>query len=313
MRSASHAWGDASVWLPLLLGGLVLGAFVATEHAVRFPMMPTSLFAIRSFSAANGVSFCIYASLAGGVFMMSQFFQIAQHASPMGAALRFVPWPLPSLLVAPLVGSLATRVGNRPFLVAGMALQTIGMVWFALVVHASTPYLTLCLPLVLSGIGLAFVFPTVSGEVMSAVPPERMGIAAGVNGSIRELGGVLGVALTATVFAGTGGYATPDTFTTGFTHAIWVCAVIAALGAAPAFSRRPTGRMPALPSPSTLRPANRWPPWPARASATRRPSSPRRGWPRERPGIGSHGAEACRMQVINVHHPGNERRELLDT
>lgn len=231
VQSTSHGWGDAAVWMPLLAGVLVLGGFVAREHAARFPMMPTGLFAIRSFSAANGVSFCIYASLAGGVYLMSQFFQIAQHTSPIVAALRFVPWPLPSLLVAPLVGSLATRLGNRPFLVAGMALQTIGMVWFALVVHVSTPYPVLCAPLVLSGIGIAFVFPTVSGEVVSAVPPERMGIAAGVNGSIRELGGVLGVALVATVFAHTGGYASPATFTTGFVHAIWLCAVIAGLGA----------------------------------------------------------------------------------
>lgn len=231
VQSTSHGWGDTGVWLPLLAGVLVLGGFVAREHAARFPMMPTGLFAIRSFSAANGVSFCIYASLAGGVYLMSQFFQIAQHTSPMVAALRFVPWPLPSLLVAPLVGSLATRFGNRPFLVSGMTLQTVGMVWFALVVHASTPYPVLCAPLVLSGIGIAFVFPTVSGEVVSAVPPERMGIAAGVNGSIRELGGVLGVALVATAFAHTGGYATPATFTTGFVHAIWLCAVIAGLGA----------------------------------------------------------------------------------
>ncbi len=230
VRSTSHGWGDMSVWLPLLTGAVVLAAFVTIEHTSQFPMMPTSLFRIRSFSAANGVSFCIYASLAGGVYLMSQFFQIAQHASPIGAALRFVPWPLPSLLVAPLVGSLATRIGNRPFLVAGMVLQTVGMVWFALVVHASTPYPVLCAPLVLSGIGLSFVFPTVSGEVVSSVPPERMGIAAGVNGSIRELGGVFGVALCATVFAHTGGYVTGATFTTGFVDAIWVCAVLAGLG-----------------------------------------------------------------------------------
>jgi EmrB/QacA subfamily drug resistance transporter len=231
VQSTSRGWGDPAVWLPLLIGVLVLGAFIAREHTARFPMMPTSLFAIRSFSAANGVIFCIYASCAGGVFLMSQFFQIAQHTSPMGAALRFVPWPLPSLLVAPLVGSLATRFGNRPFLVAGMVLQTIGMAWFALVVHPSSPYPVLCAPLVVSGIGLSCVFPTASSEVVSAVPPERMGIAAGVNGSVRELGGVFGVALVATVFAHTGGYATPVTFATGFVHAIWLCAVICAFGA----------------------------------------------------------------------------------
>lgn len=146
---------------------------------------------------------------------------------------------MPSLLVAPLVGSYATRIGNRPFLVIGMALHTAGMAWFALVANAAAPYLTLCGPLVLSGIGLSCVFPTVSGEVVSAVPPERMGVAAGVNGSLRELGGVLGVALAATVFAGAGGFATTSSFTTGFVHAIWACAVFAGAGVVAALLAAP--------------------------------------------------------------------------
>lgn len=249
---STHGWADASVWLPLVAGAFLLCAFILAEHRARFPMMPTGLFAIRSFSAANGVSFAIYASLAGGVFLMSQFFQIAQHAGPFAAALRFVPWPLPSLLIAPLVGALATRRGNRPFLVAGMVLQTLGMAWFALVVHASTAYLVLCAPLVLSGIGLAFVFPTVSSEVVSAVPAERMGVAAGVNGSVRELGGILGVALAATVFAHTGGYATAATFAAGFTHAIWACAAISALGTVAALLTG--GRRPAVAQHETFTP-----------------------------------------------------------
>jgi EmrB/QacA subfamily drug resistance transporter len=230
VRSADLGWADASVWIPLTVGAALVVAFVVVERTSPFPMMPTSLFRSRSFSAANGVSICIYSSLSGSVYLMSQFFQIVQHASPIVAALRFVPWPAPALLIAPLVGSYAAKLGNRPFLVGGMALHAIGMTWFALVVDASTPYLALCGPLVLSGIGIACVFPTVSGEVVSAVPPVRMGVAAGVNGSIRELGGVLGVALAATVFAHNGGYASPSTFTSGFVDAMWVCAVLSGLG-----------------------------------------------------------------------------------
>lgn len=230
VRSADTGWGDPGVWVPLVLGGVLTAAFVGVEHTARHPMMPTGLFRVRGFGAANGVSICIYASLSGGVFLMSQFFQLAQHAGPVAAALRFVPWPLPSLVLAPLVGSLASRVGNRPFLVAGMLLQAAGSAWFALVVAPSTPYLALCAPLVLSGIGLSCVFPTVSAEVVSSVPPERIGIGAGVNGSIRELGGVLGVALAATAFARSGGYAGAAAFTAGFVPAMWVCAALAGLG-----------------------------------------------------------------------------------
>ena len=230
VRSADRGWGDPSVWIPLAIGAAIIVVFIAAEHRASFPLVPTSLFKVRSFSAANGVSVCIYASLSGSVYLMSQFFQIAQHTSPLVAALRFVPWPAPALVVAPLVGSWSAKRGNRPFLVAGMALHTIAMVWFALVAHASTSYLSLCGPLVLSGIGIACVFPTVSSEVVSSVAPERMGIAAGINGSIRELGGVLGVALAATVFARSGSYDTASAFTTGFIHAIWACAALAGLG-----------------------------------------------------------------------------------
>ena len=213
--------------------------FVAAENHASFPLVPTNLFRARSFSAANGVSICIYASLSGGVYLMSQFFQIAQHISPIAAALRFVPWPAPALVVAPLVGSWAAKLGNRFFLIVGMTLHTIGMVWFALVIHASTPYIALCAPLVLSGIGIACVFPTVSSEVVSSVPAERMGVAAAVNGSIRELGGVLGVALAATFFAHSGSYDTTSTFTTGFIHAMWGCAALSALGAIAALLAAP--------------------------------------------------------------------------
>jgi EmrB/QacA subfamily drug resistance transporter len=230
VRSADKGWSDPAVWMPLALGAAVVIVFVAAEHLAAFPLVPTNLFRARSFSAANGVSICIYASLSGGVYLMSQFFQIAQHMSPIAAALRFVPWPAPALVVAPLVGSWAAKLGNRFFLIVGMTLHTIGMVWFAFVVHASTPNFALCAPLVLSGIGIACVFPTVSSEVVSSVPAERMGVAAAVNGSIRELGGVLGVALAATFFAHSGSYDTTSTFTTGFIHAMWACAALSALG-----------------------------------------------------------------------------------
>ena len=234
VRSADEGWGNPSVWLPLAGGIVLLVGFVVAEHFASRPLMPTSLFKARSFSAANGVSIGVYGSLSGSVFLMSQFFQIVQHTSPLTAALRFVPWPAPALVIAPLVGSWAARLGNRFFLVIGMAMNTLGLVWFALVVHASTPYLDLAWPLILSGIGIACVFPTVSSEVVSSVPAERMGVAAGVNSSVRELGGVLGVALAATMFAHAGGYGSAASFTDGFVRALWACAIMSGAGMAAA-------------------------------------------------------------------------------
>lgn len=230
VRSADVSWDDATVWLAVALGVVLVVGFVIVEHRAMYPLMPLALFKSRMFSAANGVSVTIYASLSGSVYLMSQFFQNVQHASPLLAALQFVPWPAPALILAPMVGAWSLKLGNRFFLVLGMLAHTAGMAWFASVAGAATPYAELVGPLVLSGIGISCVFPTVSSAVVSSVPPERMGVASGVNGSIREIGGVLGVAVAATVFAHAGGYTNTSTFVSGFVHAMWACTALTGLG-----------------------------------------------------------------------------------
>jgi EmrB/QacA subfamily drug resistance transporter len=232
VQSTNHPWSAAAVVVPILLGLALMSAFLRWEHRTANPMVPLAIFRIRRFSAANGVSFCIFASLAGSVFLMSQYFQFAQHHSPVEAALRFMPWPLPTVFGAPIAGSLAARYGNRPFMIAGMSLQAGAMAWFALVASVHSPYAHLWPPLVLSGVGIALVMPTMSGEAVAAVRAEQMGVASGTNTTVRELGGVFGVALVATIFASPRSYASPAGFVDGFLDAMWACAVFAAAGAA---------------------------------------------------------------------------------
>jgi EmrB/QacA subfamily drug resistance transporter len=231
VAATAHPLGSAAVLAPVAGGLVAVSCFVAWERTTHHPMLPLTIFRNARFNVANTVSFCIYGSLCGAVFLTSQYFQIAQHHDPVSAALRFIPWPLPTIIVAPLAGSLATKYGNQRFMAAGMAIQPVALAWFAAVAHAHTPYIQLCPPLVLSGIGIGLVFPTVSGEVVASVRPDQMGIAAGTNTTIRELGGVFGVALAALVFASPAAYTTTDGFVTGFVHAIWACVAFTALGA----------------------------------------------------------------------------------
>jgi hypothetical protein len=84
--------------------------------------------------------------------------------------------------------------------------------------------------LALSGIGSSMVFSTVAGEVMTSVDPSQIGIASGTNNALRELGGVFGVAVLATVFNRPGVYSSPDTFVSGFHSALWVSVAFAAIG-----------------------------------------------------------------------------------
>src|SRR5262245_26086116 len=230
IRTDTHAWGSIAVVAPLVVGAAVIGAFLSWERRTPQPMLSLALFGRASFTAANGIGFCLFASLFGALFLMSQFFQIAQGRTPLVTGACLLVWSAWGFFVAPAAARAAERYGNRPFMLVGLTLQTIGLGSLALIADQHTSYLELVPMLALSGIGSSMVFSTVAGEVMTSVDPELIGIASGTNNALRELGGVFGVAVLATVFNRPGVYSSPDTFVSGFHSALWVAAAFAALG-----------------------------------------------------------------------------------
>jgi MFS family permease len=193
-------------------------------------MLPLELFRYRGFSAANGVSFFMYAGLFGTLFLMAQFFQNALGYSPLQAGIRLLPWTATPMLVAPLAGGLADRFGNRPFMVVGMAMQAVGLGWVALIATPHMSYLELGIALTVAGVGSSLCWPTIANSVMGSVPPQEAGVASGANSSLRELGGVFGVAVLAAVFTRQGVYASPQAFVDGFQAALLVGAAFTAVG-----------------------------------------------------------------------------------
>jgi MFS family permease len=193
-------------------------------------MLALGLFRRASFSAANGIGFCLFASLFGALFLMSQFFQIAQGRTPLATGAGLLVWSAWGFFVAPAAARAAQRYGNRPFMLAGLTLQALGLGCLAVIADQHTPYLELVPLLALSGIGSSMVFSTVAGEVMTSVDPKHIGIASGTNNALRELGGVFGIAVLATVFNRPGVYSSPDTFVSGFRSALWVAVAFAAIG-----------------------------------------------------------------------------------
>jgi MFS family permease len=153
---------------------------------------------------------------------MTQFLQTAQHHSPLQTGIRLLPWTAAAMVVSPIAGKLADRYGNRPFMAAGLALQAVELAWIADVAKADLGYGELGAALLIAGIGIGLVFPTVSTEVMGSVPPSEVGVASGTNSALRELGGVFGVAVLASVFAHKGVYTSPLAFAAGFRAALWV-------------------------------------------------------------------------------------------
>jgi MFS family permease len=134
------------------------------------------------------------------------------------------------MIVAPIAGALSDRIGGRPLMATGLGLQAIGLAWLAAVSTPTVPYTELVIPFILSGTGMAMFFAPVANVVLSAVRPEEEGQASGTNNAIREVGGVFGVAVLASLFAHYGGYGTPQTFVDGMTPALWVGAVVVAVG-----------------------------------------------------------------------------------
>jgi MFS family permease len=155
-------------------------------------------------------------------FPLAQFFQTVQHYSPLQSGLRILPWTAMPIFIAPIVGALSDRIGGQRLMAAGLALQAAGLIWIAAVSAITTPYIDLVVPFTLSGIGMSLFFAPVANVVPSSVRPEHEGKASGANNAIRELGGVFGVAVLASVFAQAGGYRSPETFVHGLTTAVYI-------------------------------------------------------------------------------------------
>jgi EmrB/QacA subfamily drug resistance transporter len=231
VRAPTVGWGSREVLATSIAGAALLVGFLAWERRAKSPMVPLELFRQRAFATANLVSFFMYAGLLGSGFLMTQLLQFGLGHSPLGAGLRLLPWTAAPGLVSPIAGTLADRYGNRPFMTAGLAMQTIGLGWIAAVASSGMSYTQLGLALGVAGIGIGMVFPTVANAALGSVPLAQAGVASGTNSTMRQLGGVFGVAILAAVFARRGIYSSPPLFIDSFSAALWVGAGLSALGA----------------------------------------------------------------------------------
>jgi EmrB/QacA subfamily drug resistance transporter len=231
VRANALGWTSATVTISIATGVVLLAAFLWWQTRAPAPMLPLRFFRSRAFAASNGVSFAMFFGVFGSIFLLSQFFQTAQGYSPFEAGLRTLPWTGMPMLVAPIAGLLSDRIGSRPLMVAGLALQAVALFWLAAISSPDTAYASLIAPFVIAGIGMALVFAPSANAVLGSVRPEEAGQASGATNAIRELGGVMGVAVLATVFSAHGSYATPQAFSDGVVAALPIGASVLALGA----------------------------------------------------------------------------------
>ncbi len=229
-RASVSGWGSAEVVSTLALGAVLFAAFVYWESRAAEPMVPLRLFGIRAFAAGNATTFLMSGAIFGAGFLVIQYAQLAHGYSPLSTGVRLLPWLATPMLVSPVAGALSDRIGRRPVIASGLLLQTLGFWWVAFNASVVASYLELALPLLAAGVGISMALPTVPTAVLSAVAPEEMGKASGVNTMMQRFGSVFAVAIATAVFTAYGHLGSPASVTDGFKPALGVCAALSLLG-----------------------------------------------------------------------------------
>jgi EmrB/QacA subfamily drug resistance transporter len=243
-RAGTVGWTSAETVGSLAAGMLLLAGFVWWERRVEAPMVPLRMFRAREFTIGNLATFLMSGAIFAGGLLVTEEFQLARHFSPVGAGVRLLPFFATPMLVSPVAGALSDRVGRRPIIVVGLSMLTAGFAWVALRGSLATSWIEIVVALLIAGVGISMALPTVPTAVLSAVAPDEMGKASGINYMAQRFGAVFAIAIGSTVFATYGGLGSPAAVTAGFKPALWACAAFAALAALAAVA------MPARPQPA---------------------------------------------------------------
>lgn len=245
---ASIEWSSPGGRSIGVVGVAALAAFVVVEHRSDHAMLPLALFSSRQFSAANGLTFLVYASLGGALFLLTVDLQVVLGYSALAAGAALLPLTLMMLAFSAASGALAERRGPRAQLTAGPLIIAVALAAMTRI-EPGSDYATAVLPHVLAfGAGLALMVAPLTASVLAAVDVAHAGVASGVNNAVARAGGLLAVAVLP-VLAGIGptDYDDPTAFNDGFHAAMWITAGLAAAGGVVALAgirgdRRPPPR-----------------------------------------------------------------------
>jgi EmrB/QacA subfamily drug resistance transporter len=190
----SWHWGSARELVLYAVALAGLASFAVVERRRRAPMVDFSFFRSRTFLGANIVAFIVSFAMLAMFFFLALYLQNIRHYSPLQAGLRFLPSTLMIVLIAPIAGRLADRIGPRPLITFGL-LSVSGALFWQSHLTVSSGYGTLLPGLVLMGIGMAFVMSPMSTAAMNSVEQTKAGVASGILSMSRMVGGTFGVAV----------------------------------------------------------------------------------------------------------------------
>ena len=226
--------GGSGVVLVAGIGGIgALIAFLLAEHRSPNPMMPLEIFSSRQFSAANLVTFVVYAALGGVFFLLVAFLQISMGYSPIAAGAALLPVTALMLLLSARSGALAQRIGARIPLTVGPLVIAVGLLMMTRIDPGDTYVSTVLPAVIVFGIGLTLVVAPVTATVLAAADARHSGIASGINNAVSRVAGLLAVAVLPLAAGLTGSsFYDPSAMADGFRIAMLVCAGLALLGGA---------------------------------------------------------------------------------
>jgi EmrB/QacA subfamily drug resistance transporter len=227
----SSGWTEPATALLGLLGVAALVAFVPVERRLRHPLVPLDMFASRTFSSANALTFLVYGALGAAFFLLPIQLQQVAGFSPIQAGTALIPMTLVMLLLSGRAGRLAGRIGPRLPMGLGPIVAAAGLI-LLLRIGPDADYVTDVLPgVVVFALGMSATVAPLNLTVLGSAGPARAGVASAVNNAVARVAGLLAVAVIPGV-AGISGddYLIPDAFDDGFRMGIVICSVLCAAG-----------------------------------------------------------------------------------
>jgi EmrB/QacA subfamily drug resistance transporter len=231
-------WGSATTWLVFAASAVLFAVFVAWESRQPAPLIPASIFRVRTILGANIASFILATSLFAMFLMLTLYMQQVLLFSPLKTGLCYLAVAGSAILWANVAAVLANRLGAKPVLVVGMTLMTVGLILFTQVSVGGSYAVDLLPGFLIIGVGLPFSFVAVSIAAVAGVNEEQAGLASGLFNTTQQIGGALGIAILSAVATSvtsgalSDGTAQPSALVDGFRAAFWVGVAVSAAGVA---------------------------------------------------------------------------------
>jgi EmrB/QacA subfamily drug resistance transporter len=197
VQSDTWGWSDPRTIAAVAAGSAILVLFVVQQRRTQAPVLDLELFKIRNFAWGNAATLAFSMAFTAMFFSSILFLTQVWNYSTITAGLAVAPGPMIVAVLAPVMGTLAGRIGQRPMLITGGLLFAAGGAWRLVMLGDQADYLVDYLPsMIFTGLGVALCLPQLSSVVAQSLPPNRFGVGGGVNQAIRQFAGTLGVALT---------------------------------------------------------------------------------------------------------------------